>query len=332
MKKLFLSNILLLCFSYILNAQFLGKEMYCKQITWDSFDIEIDIYQDASINPIEDTTWVYAKVIANYPQWQLKTGKQSQTLLYDSVYHVKYSGRHQILSFTDLFMTPGNFYFANNIEGVNLDNYSDSIAYLNFAGGWGFPPSSNMLPPYDTPVFNHSQFSFYESGGYIKHDASAVSQLGNPLNYKLVIMDTTHTYPSDIFIDSLTGVMSIDTNLRGKYLIYIAVESTEEYLTRTMIIDVEKIKLQLATSTLNVVRKEEDFIVFPNPVTNVLNVRSEAFIQELKIIDMSGQVVWQQSVKGFETKLMVEDLPKGQYIIQVKINGDSYFKIVQKVD
>ena len=57
--------------------------------------------------------------------------------------------------------------------------------------------------------------------------------------------------------------------------------------------------------------------VYPNPASNVINVRSEFTIDNLGIFDLMGRTVKQQISNKKEFSLDVSDLSKGIYLVKL---------------
>ncbi len=71
--------------------------------------------------------------------------------------------------------------------------------------------------------------------------------------------------------------------------------------------------------------------IFPNPVTDMLNIGGSTIIQEVQIINMAGQIVYNKQVEMSSVKLNLSNLRSGIYHLKVKI-ADGYVnkKIVVK--
>jgi hypothetical protein len=69
--------------------------------------------------------------------------------------------------------------------------------------------------------------------------------------------------------------------------------------------------------------------VFPNPTTQILNVKADNYAgqAEVAVMNTQGQLVHYQSFTG-EKALDLSTLPKGQYLVQVKMGEKS---VLQKV-
>lgn len=62
------------------------------------------------------------------------------------------------------------------------------------------------------------------------------------------------------------------------------------------------------------VTKKSKISVYPNPATNVLNIKSDSKIAEVSIYDAAGKIVKTTA----ETSINVENLAKGSYIVSIK--------------
>ena len=70
---------------------------------------------------------------------------------------------------------------------------------------------------------------------------------------------------------------------------------------------------------------------YPNPVENQLNLRAKTPIENLKVYNILGQEVLQESPNTLETQLQTQNLPTGIYLIQVTLQGvQKSYKIIKK--
>ncbi|SDQ81457.1 Por secretion system C-terminal sorting domain-containing protein [Chryseobacterium soldanellicola] len=65
---------------------------------------------------------------------------------------------------------------------------------------------------------------------------------------------------------------------------------------------------------------KENFILYPNPVKNVLYIKSEKKMYDIKIYTMDGRMV--KDIKHADTSIDVSDLLKGNYIIKMMIEKE----------
>ncbi len=65
---------------------------------------------------------------------------------------------------------------------------------------------------------------------------------------------------------------------------------------------------------------EEEFHIFPNPAETMVHIHSSEEIQEIRLVNLLGQVLYTTRVQGFEYNLNVAGYENGMYFIQVSTN------------
>ncbi len=76
-----------------------------------------------------------------------------------------------------------------------------------------------------------------------------------------------------------------------------------------------------STSTVNV--NDKVLYLYPNPVKDFLNIRSELAINSIRVFDLSGKLIFEnkyQAEKAVDINL--SNLPKGVYMIEINVVGD----------
>lgn len=74
-----------------------------------------------------------------------------------------------------------------------------------------------------------------------------------------------------------------------------------------------------------------DFTIYPNPVSEVLHVKSATLISNVEVFDIHGRKVVSQNTDAAEIQLNVEALNSGLYIVEIKsIHGSSSLKFMKK--
>ena len=75
---------------------------------------------------------------------------------------------------------------------------------------------------------------------------------------------------------------------------------------------------------------DDDLLVFPNPVSNILSIRAGCEIESLKLFDVYGRLILLLNVGSDSYELGLEELPKGFYILRiVTIKGTCIRKIIK---
>lgn len=67
----------------------------------------------------------------------------------------------------------------------------------------------------------------------------------------------------------------------------------------------------------------DEFSMFPNPASNVLNVTAASTISSIKVYNLVGQVVVNQRVNALSDAIDVSNLKTGAYLIQVTAEGQT---------
>lgn len=78
---------------------------------------------------------------------------------------------------------------------------------------------------------------------------------------------------------------------------------------------VDNVYFYNSTTTSNRELQAQELTVYPNPVADVLNVRSASELVRLEITNLVGQSMKQISLKGFEASVTVNDLATGNYFV-----------------
>ncbi len=72
----------------------------------------------------------------------------------------------------------------------------------------------------------------------------------------------------------------------------------------------------------------QDFTLFPNPVYNVLNIKSSSIIQSITLFNSLGQKLIQENKS---TSLSLEKLESGVYIVEISSNNNKIRKQITKM-
>jgi hypothetical protein len=62
--------------------------------------------------------------------------------------------------------------------------------------------------------------------------------------------------------------------------------------------------------------------IYPNPGNVNFQVESQNVIQELKVFNLTGQLIMSQTVKGLNAEVNAADLPNGVYFVQLEMDND----------
>ena len=80
--------------------------------------------------------------------------------------------------------------------------------------------------------------------------------------------------------------------------------------------------VSMASTAVNDTKNDVSVSVFPNPVNNILNIKSKSVIQQIAVYDLAGQIIMLKDYDQKSVKLSVGHLPEAIYIVNITtING-----------
>ena len=72
------------------------------------------------------------------------------------------------------------------------------------------------------------------------------------------------------------------------------------------------------------------FSYYPNPVQDVLNLKSDKYISEIRIYDLAGREVFAQIVNANIKEVTLSQLKSGIYVARIVVDGKTEtFKIIK---
>ncbi|WP_314244549.1 M43 family zinc metalloprotease [Empedobacter tilapiae] len=97
--------------------------------------------------------------------------------------------------------------------------------------------------------------------------------------------------------------------------------------------DIDKRSVRISSTSLGInnTNANTSAKVYPNPVSNTLNIQNSIAIQSVKIFDVTGKQVFSKTINAKETKINVTHLKAGIYFVNTTVRGKvSKFKIIKK--
>ena len=96
--------------------------------------------------------------------------------------------------------------------------------------------------------------------------------------------------------------------------VYVAIQCVSEDAFIFMIDDLE------VTSLPSGIEENEmaNLSIYPNPANNVVNINSDEEIMNVRIVNYTGQIVYDSPVNGQSASINISDLPAGVYVIQTQ--------------
>ncbi|MFC4687932.1 T9SS type A sorting domain-containing protein [Epilithonimonas pallida] len=226
---------------------------------------------------------------------------------------------------------------------VNSLIYSDDIyiplfnngATLNIINSTVYNPDGGTILSTQTPVLNSIQNSILWMGG---NSANTIDGLGTTVtannsiilpkyNATLTGSDNYTTDPlfKDIAAKDFTLQTSSNGINKGNNSFYDASKyGSFDLLDKSRIeettIDIGAFELQPTLSALDIV-EDKNIVIYPNPVKDILNLKTKEKISRVEIISMDGKKVLTRNIDN-ETKLDLRSLPKGIYFIHISIEKE----------
>jgi len=76
---------------------------------------------------------------------------------------------------------------------------------------------------------------------------------------------------------------------------------------------------------------DNDYVIYPNPVTNRLNIVSTNIINQISLFDISGKMILNENLYSKKTQLVLSSLSIGVYFLRVNEKTElKNFKIIKK--
>ncbi|HAR71823.1 MAG TPA: hypothetical protein DCR77_00235 [Flavobacteriaceae bacterium] len=97
-------------------------------------------------------------------------------------------------------------------------------------------------------------------------------------------------------------------------------------------INIKMFRIQLpAKLATDEVKNHVEITLFPNPVSNELNIDSKDNIKEVTVFNLTGQQLFSKKGNSKTSKIDVSNLKSGVYIVEVKTDKTSKtYKVIKK--
>lgn len=142
--------------------------------------------------------------------------------------------------------------------------------------------------------------------------------------YKIGV-STTGTNPADFTIISTLPYLEapatgweekmFDLSAYDNQTVYVGIQCISQDAFVFMIDD---IKIETMTDVGIVDQSNNAFNIYPNPASDVVTINGQVELKQVKIMNYTGQVVYQSAINGMETTISTRDLSAGMYILQVE--------------
>jgi len=179
---------------------------------------------------------------------------------------------------------------------------------------------------------NFESIEKMESGDYYIDDLraweySVIPSVGTFLNNKNFSVggkDYTYSWQPEIYLDNASIANPESTPLTDTQ--YIVTVNTNQGCVAKDTLNVKVIN----STGLNTQKATNDYVIYPNPITESFQINGIDEVVTIKLTDVSGRIMLSKQVFGNE-QIFVSSLPKGLYIVKIYTNkGGIERKLVKK--
>jgi hypothetical protein len=141
-----------------------------------------------------------------------------------------------------------------------------------------------------------------------------------------------NTYTFDMNRSSLSGqlstTISVGTYADGAFYVY---DTQNNYAYFNDMFDV-LFKVNLGTPLHNTeFETSKNSRIFPNPVTDILNISNTEMISKIEVHNTLGQMIQSQNSNANENRLDMSSLARGTYLVRVSIDTNvQTFKVIKE--
>ena len=275
-------------------------------------------------NPIEESLWVEAVERAD----SLGVNVINTSLGYKTYDNPNYSHTSADLDGNTTYITKGaNIAFEKGMLLVNSAGNSGS-------NGLNAPADAAGVLTVGAVQSDGTYATFSSIGSAIQPTQKPDVVAQGQASYVIFSNDTIGTvngtsFSSPTLAGGIVCLWEALPSLTNSEIMQLVRESSSQYTTPDYMLGYGIPDLSLALSQgLSVVEFQNENIelqVFPNPVTNQLNIRMPSYYEGafLKLYDVLGKLIISKTINGQNYILPVAHVSKGMYILKIEVNGQS---------
>lgn len=153
-------------------------------------------------------------------------------------------------------------------------------------------------------------------------------------SYIIGQIDVTNLASSEIRTTQIE--CSLPTNASdGNYQLSIVARSNNSDEWQEVLQETTEVQSNIEISVRSVTgiedaENDQTLSVYPNPVVDVLNIKSERSMQSVELYDLSGSMLMKQNNAGNEQTIRMNEYPNGLYIVRIKTDNGTTVKKVKK--
>ncbi len=228
---------------------------------------------------------------------------------------VQNEGQYSICT-SEISTTNHHVYLKDNETNITTNLLNDTLYSFNFAGGVDYDRfelwfNQNTAPYSVLPLSNQILY-VNETLNYQLPNSFTDADLGDYLTITVSLSDDNEL-PEWLSFDGKT----FKGTPAEPQEIFVKVTATDRF--GASVYQIFKITVLETVAFEDVANTE--FLVYPNPATNVITVESNKLdVESIRIIDVSGKTVFKTNATGVKTNIDVSGLTKGIYFIEIKDN------------
>lgn len=214
---------------------------------------------------------------------------------------------------------------GNSWETKALDEYGFSSNVLKYkftstpADAWFFTKGIELKADI---VYKLDYAYGTNMTGYTEKMKVTLGKYADAMEVTEILHD--HTEITDV--EAETNSIEFTVSESGVYYIGFNVYS-DEFQDRLYLDDISVNEIELSTGSVDF----DNFVYYPNPVEQVIQLHASEVIQNVKVYNLLGQEVADFTPNDLQSSLSLEKLAAGNYIMQVQIKGKKKaFQIVKK--
>ena len=246
----------------------------------------------------------------------------------------------------DFDLSPNSeYYLTSSNDGAGGDYISYVISKYSSNGTFLWAKSINSQN-FDSGLYSRQIYSFINTNNELILSGVTTGSVDfDPSTNNFVITTPLNSYIGNIFmakynrnngdfiwankIDSNTEPFLNCVSMNNNQDLFISgafseaadfdLSSGVQTLTSANPFWTDRFWAKYATSLLGLEENiiSNDYSVYPNPTTGILNFKSETNISKVVIYNMLGQLVQQENINALEGSINISDLAQGTYIVKV---------------
>ena len=154
----------------------------------------------------------------------------------------------------------------------------------------------------------------------------SLEDVGNPEGVNIKV-DGANCYYESLLYENQTdseGITLFEEVMHGTYDITVSKPGCHTAVVEDIYLNQDStINVELKIFYVDVEENQESnsIKIFPSPATNQLNIQSEEIIEEIRLINQLGQLIYSTKLNQLRTMIDISNLNSGIYVIKINTNN-----------